>query len=170
MIESSSSGEHPHRMVAMGLILERSIQERRERISVKAEVSQTDLAHQPKRCSETTNALIPKVTPTLQPLSSSDLPPSSAKTEASKDPSTSSGPAKKSQTVLHEKSPTDTKVDSLLSELVCQVCRVKHPIKRLSLQVFCPVCPGWAFVKCDTCGESRVRNVDTCAKCYRRFK
>jgi len=39
MIRSSSSGLHSHRTAAMGLILERSIQERRERMLTKAKNS-----------------------------------------------------------------------------------------------------------------------------------
>jgi len=49
MIRSSSSGLHSHRAAAMELILERSIQERRERMLAKAKNSlRPDPTSQPK--------------------------------------------------------------------------------------------------------------------------
>ena len=64
IIESSSSGGHPHRTAAMELVIERSIQGRRERMLAKAKSApQPAPAPQPKNDSETPRVSIPKVTP-----------------------------------------------------------------------------------------------------------
>ena len=70
IIESSSSGEHLHRTVAIELVLERSIQERHEKELAKVKrVSQPDRAPQPKiRSTEPATTPIPKVnSPVPQP-------------------------------------------------------------------------------------------------------
>jgi hypothetical protein len=49
IIESSSTGEHPHRTAAMELVIERSVRDRRERMAMKAKnTSRPDLTPQPK--------------------------------------------------------------------------------------------------------------------------
>src|ERR1700679_4081303 len=61
IIESSSSGKHPHHSVVMGLILERSIQDRHERISKKEKnPSQPNSITQPENGVGTSTAPIPQ--------------------------------------------------------------------------------------------------------------
>ena len=61
IIESSSTGEHPHHSVAMGLIFEKSIQEHRERMLLKAKnASQPAPTPESKTSTETLTAPIPQ--------------------------------------------------------------------------------------------------------------
>jgi len=65
-IRSSSSGKNPHHTAVMGLIFERSIQERRKRLSTKAKGAlPRDPMPQPNRSSEVLDVSIPHVQPSV---------------------------------------------------------------------------------------------------------
>lgn len=180
MIESSSSGEHPHRTAAVELILERSIQERRERMSAKVESDlQPDLVPEPKR---TTTTPIPEAKPPapapqlpFQPSSSSVPTLTSAKNETSPNSSSSSKPARKAKATGREGPPAHTKVHpgppDVVVELVCGGCRINHSRSKLCIGLFCPSCPtGWDIMKCVRCGTIRTEKGETCTNCHGKFK
>ena len=185
IIESSSTGEHPHRAAAMELILERSIQERLERKLTKVKNSeQPNPAPQPEGSSETPITPIQKVKP-LAPPPASQPPPrqSSGFRLASllegfgepQDLSTSSKPAGKFKAVRLEEPPADIKANPLSSdvvvELVCGGCRVKRPISRLWSKTHCPSCPTFSdIMRCARCETIRTENVKACTSCHGEFK
>ena len=171
IIKSSSSGGHPHRTAAMELVIERSIQGRRERMLAKAksapqpapalqpkndsETPRVSIpkvippapAPRPKRSSETTASPIPKVeppAPTPQPLPGF-FDPVYSKTEAPPDSSSSPKPPRRTKAARHVELPGDTKVNpppsEVIVELVCEGCRVIYPRKSLWSHLYCHSCP-----------------------------
>ena len=145
IIERSSSGEHPHHAVAMGLVLEKSIQERRERISKIKNASQ--LNSQAERNTEAPTIAIQQAqhlasVPALQPLSQSsssfNLASASARTKALPD---------STHTV----------------KLKCIRCDATTlPSGRW---FHGPGCPGGAL-KCAACGTEKIRGTYTCTNCH----
>jgi len=137
IIRSTSSGTNSYRAAAMELIIERSIQERRERKFTKAENSvRPDPTPQPKI--EVLNTPAPQVRSPAPATASQPPPPpddattspasASAKHEASRSSSPPSKPAEKTNKVTgREETPTDTKSNASRSEEVTQlVCRTCH--------------------------------------------
>jgi hypothetical protein len=188
MIRSSSSGLNSHRTAAMELILERSIQERRERMFAKAKNNlRPDPTPQPKRTSEVPNISIPKCNPLPLPLflqppsqlpndttgTATSLVSASAKYEASQDSSALSKPHKKIKKVARrEELPADAKTNPSPSvdfvELECQGCHLKQLRSHLRSGVFCNPC-SWprSRMKCVGCGTIRISDVDACTSCHK---
>jgi hypothetical protein len=192
IIRSTSSGENSHRAAAMELVFERSIRERRERVSTKAKDSlQPDPTLQLDR-SKPLKTPIPPVKPPVPALasppplqSSSDAStnvlakPASPSTthEVSPDsPSIFSKPAKKAKKAAREEPPADAKVNSSASgdivRLACS-CRGADKLRRHArTSVRCNYCPGSLVgMKCISCGTVKVRDGNSaCSDCRRKFE
>jgi len=179
----------------MELMIEGSIQERRERMPEKAKNSlQPDPTPQAKRTSEAPNIPIPEVqlpasapAPAPQPPSQS-LPndatgivtgpaSASAKHNASSDSPALSKRTKGIKVARSEKPPADVKTNSSPSEdsveLECEGCHCKRSRSGLWGGATC----GWCLfagsdpkMKCVGCGTILVRGVDACTGCHRKFK
>jgi hypothetical protein len=192
IIRSSSSGLNSHRAVAIELILESSIEERRERMSTKAKDSlRRDSTPRPK--SEAPNIPVPQVQ--SQTPANASQPPSrslpndttgifinhasaSAIHEAAQDSSAPSEPAKKIKEVARREEPlandeTNPSPSEDLVELICRGCNVKLTRSCLLAGLYCIKCPyslRRSEMKCVGCGATRVDKVDACADCHRKFK
>jgi len=196
IIRCSSSSLSSHRTAVMELIIEGSIQARRERMFAKGENSlQSDPTPQHKRTSEVQNIFVPEVQPPTpapvpqpQPPSQS-LPNGTAGTVATPKPApfkyrapedlwAPPKPAKKSKkTVRREEPPADVKTNPSSSEnfvgLACQNCGVRQLRSRLWDGVYCNPCPLWfggTKMKCIGCNTIRVDDVGACTGCHRTFK
>ena len=179
IIESSCSGEHSHRTATMELVLERSIQGRCERMSVKG-ASPPDPTPQ-HQSSEAIASQLPPPTPVSvstpplpsQSTSSPVVAPASAKTEASQGPSTLSELERETKTVQRmEPATSNTNVSPLehTVELECIDCGAKVPQANTGGHIFCPRSSGWFHgFKCVGCGARRVRKADVCIGCQRKF-
>ena len=188
IIRSSSSGLNSYRAAAMVLIIERSIQERRERMFTKAKNNLwPDHTPQPERTYEELIISIPEVQPPPAPqLPSRSLPnvtaeiitsctSASVNHEASQEPPPPSKPAKQIKKVEpREGPPVDVKTNSSSSvdfmELACCKCGVKKPRSSLWSGVYCSLCPSSWGMKCVGCGTIRRENVDACIGCHGKFK
>ena len=191
IIRSSSSGLNSHHTAAIELILERSIQERRERTFTKAKSHprpgptpqpENEARNTPtRRVRFSTPAPAPAPQPSLESLPDSTTGffarvASSTKCEASQDSSALLKPAKKIKGVRrHKEPPVDVKPNSSPSEdfveLVCSGCSVKKPRGELLFGIYCgPCCWVGGKVKCVGCGTSRVGVVDACTGCLGQFK
>ena len=188
IIRGSSSGLDSHRTAAMELILETSIQDRRERMFTKVKSSlRPDPTPQPKI--EVPNTPAPQVqSPTpataLQPpvKSLSDdtsgnvtsLASASAEHEASRDSSAPSKPANKIKAAPREEPPADAKTNGSSSEgtvqLVCRGCHIKQLRNDLRSGVHCSLCFWPSQMKCVGCGTFRIRDVEACTNCRRKFE
>ena len=192
IIRSSSSGLNSYRTATMELLIERSIQERRERIFEKAKnSSRSDPAPQAKRTSVAPNISIPEAqplapAPALQPPSQSlpndttgtvtSLASASAEYEASQDSSRRLKSAKKIEGATRCEEPSaDVNTNPFPSEdcveLECEGCH----LKRLRSSLILGACAWCCFVndakmKCVGCGTIRAGGVDACAGCHRKFK
>ena len=191
IIRSSSSGEYSHRAAAMGLVFERSIQERRERDSSKVKDSlQPDPAPQLKG-NEPRKAPIPPaelsiptstlpLPPQPSPNASTDVParpvPSFATHEAPQNILTLSKPAEKANKGTRRKEPqADAKANPPPSEdttrLACPWCGAKQRRSDLRSGGGCGSCPGWfKTMSCVGCGGVRVGNTEACINCHRKFE
>jgi hypothetical protein len=192
IIRDCSSGLNSHRTAAIELILERSIEERRERIFAKAKNNnlRRDSIPRSKRTSEAPDTPTPQVqslapAPVPQPPSQS-LPDdatgvvtrpvsASVKYERSQDSLAPSKPAKMIKKVARcEEPPADVETNPSPSEdvveLVCPTCHVKRLQSQLPFGIWCPSCPQWSTMKCVGCGTIRVGDVDACTSCHRKFK
>jgi len=193
IIRSSSSGLNSHRTAVMELMIEGSIQERRERIFEKAKnSSRSDLTPQAKRTGVAPSISIPEArplapAPALQPPSQylpndttgtvTILALASAEYEASQDSSGHLKPAKKIEGVARcEEPPADVKTNPSPSEdcveLECGSCHLKIMRSRLWFGA-CSQCffaGEGAKVKCVGCGTIRAGSVDACTGCHRKFK
>ena len=183
IIESSSTGEHPHRAVVMELILERSIQRRCKGVLPKVKDNpQPDSISPSKGSSEVPNTPVQQVLPSspsaaqqLQPQSSSNFFLTSALTvnDPLPGPSTLSEPPRKTKEATHDQPPANTKANPSQEhtvELVCSRCGSKP---RLTWAVFrCTSCPGKTcdIMKCSCCGTTRVAGTHDCSNCYGKFK
>lgn len=182
IIGSSSSGEHPYRSAAMVLILERSIQERRERIAAIEKASQPA---QPTKSSEAPRIPIQQAQPTALAPKPPQQPPSNpvsarpaptpTKYEATPDPPTSSKLAKKVVATRKDGPPTNTTTkppppqDTV--KLVCVGCRVGYPRSGLWSGIYCPTCPKHSdFMGCIRCGTIRNEAGKACTKCHVKFE
>jgi len=189
IIRSSSSGLNSHRAAAIELILERSIQDRRERMLTKAK-SRPRPNPTPQPESEAPDAPTPRVqSPTSATASqppSRSLPndttgtatgptPAPANHKSSQDPPTLPKPAKEVKVAQHEEPSADAKTNPSppedTVELVCLRCHVKKLRSDLWAGVYCGSCPWpWSETKCVGCGTIRVSNVGACASCHGKFK
>ena len=193
IIRRSSSGLNSYRTTVMELMIEGSIQERRERMLEKAKKSLLpDPTPQAKRTSEAPNMSIPEVTSTAPApapqLQSQSLPndatgivtsPASASAEYNTppDPSALSRPArKKKRPVRCRKPPADVETNPPPSdsedfvELECESCHSKQLRSILLPSVVCRQLFCLGSLKCVACGTIRVDDVDTCTGCHRTFK
>ena len=188
IIRSSSSGLHSHRAAVMELILERSIQERRERMFTKAKnrprPGPTPQPESEARDTPTPQVRFPVPAPASQP--PSRPPPigllarialASTERKAPQDSSALSEPAKKIKEVgRHKEPPVDAKPNWSPSEdfveLICPVCDVKQLRGDLLLGVYCHLCCSTRETMwCVGCGTSRVkRAATTCSCCHKKFK
>ena len=173
IIESSSSGEHPHHAVAMGLILERSIQERRERMSKTTNASQPDsTSSQAERNTETPSVPIRQAQPVAsvpppQSLSQSsaslNLTSASAKTKASPDSLTPSGSGKVGPPGKPPAKTTTNPSRGHTVGLKCIYCAMGncslHSINR----------PG-GVLNCAGCGTELVGDARACTNCNGKSK
>jgi len=190
IIRRSSSGLNSHRTAAIELIIEGSIQERRERMFEKAKNSpRPDPPSQAKGTNITPNISIPEAQPLApapapQPPSQSlpndtagivtSLMSASAEYEASQDSPGLLKPAKKIQGVTRcEEPPADVKTNSSPSddsvELECESCHFKRSRSGPWSGAFCTRCLS-IRMKCVGCGTIFVRGVDACTGCHRKFK
>ena len=194
IIRSSSSGLNSHRTAAMELILERSIQERRERMSAKAKKSvQPDPTSQPKRTSEAPNVPIPEVKPPapapapVPQQQSRSLPrgttgtaislaSASTKYEASQDLSALTKSTREVEAARGKQPPADIKTNppppKEFLELACWRCKVKQPRSSLRYRIYCSLCPREARgteMWCVGCGTIRRNDDGYCTGCHGRF-
>ena len=195
IIRSSSSGLNSHRTAVMELMIEGSIQERRERMLEKAKNNpRSDPTPQAKRTSVAPNISIPEAqplaptsTPALQPPSQSlpndtagtatNLASASAEYEASQDSSSRLKPGKTEGVEQCEEPPVDVKANPSPSEdPVEQECGTCH-LKMLESRLFNGACPhcfpggnGAGLMKCIGCGTIRLYNLGACTGCHRTFK
>jgi len=196
IIRRSSSGLNSYRTAVMELIIEGSIQKRREGMPKKTNNSlRPDPTSQVKRTSEAPNMTIPEVpstapAPAPQP-SSQTLPndatgivtspaSASAKYNASPDPSALLGLGRKKKRVARcQKPPGDVNTNPSPSdpedfvELECEGCHSKHSRSILLQGVYCPrlfCMTGSDSIKCVGCGTIRVNDVGACTGCHRTFK
>ena len=146
IIENSSSGEHPHHAVAMGLILESSIQERRERMSKTTNASQPDSTPKAEGNTEIENV------PIRQALLFVAVPPKLTPSEPRKVKPLKklSPPAKTTPSPSREHTVKAT----------CVLCGFTgngwfHAIS----------CPD-GVLKCDSCGTKWAMGATACANCH----
>ena len=193
IIGTSSSGEHPHRTAAMGLLLESSIREHRHRMSEKVmDTSQSDPTSHPERSTETPTAptptalLVPTTpvqplvpVPASQPLSQSSsnsiLASASAKAEPPPDSSTLPESGKETNVGRLEEPSANNKTDPPGVHTVRPACSGCGALASL----FRPrshnsSCPYQARkvppIKCDGCGTGIVRGPKSCTNCHGEFK
>jgi len=196
IIRNSSSGLSSHRTAAIELILERSIQERRERM-LFANVKNSVWPNSTTQPGGTGGALgisipevqspVPTPAPQLPPQppangisgSFANLAVTMAEREASQGSSALSEPAGEINVARGEEQSADVKTDPPTSEdfveLVCRRCSVKQ--LRSSLHggsyVYCGLCPRRrkdATMLCVRCGTTGASNVGACTGCHGRFK
>ena len=180
IIESSSSGERPHHAAAMGLILERSIQERRQRTSEKAKnTPQPDSTSQPEKRTSTPTTPIPPVQPPapapapqpLSQLSSSSTPaPASTKTETSPSSSAPSEPGEETRAGRKKRYRPNTKTNSTLEHTVKMTCSWCNPQKSVVGWYHSILCLNSSLpLKCDGCGAANIGSAETCTGCHGWF-
>ena len=182
IIENSSSGEHPHCMVTMWLVLKRSIEARFKRMVEKA--SQQDPTFQPESSTKTPTPLISKSqvqplapVPVPQPLfqssSSSVLTSALAKVEASPEPPTLLCPEKEAK--IECKPSANTKTDPSREHTVKRACHGCGSIEPLTgYQSHNSTCIFKTCVdpllECTGCGARAVGRDDFCVNCKGRFE
>ena len=187
MIRSSSSGLHSHRAVAMELIMERSIQDRRGRVLAEAKNRlRPDPTPQPKSgAPDAPTSQVQSSTPAtaLQPPPRSllndttGIVTSLASASDSRGASqVSSAPSKSTKKVEgeHEEPPADVKMDpsppEVFVELKCRKCGVKQLRSSLYHGINCSLCPKKWRMRCVGCGTRRVDDIDACTGCHGKFK
>ena len=193
IIRSSSSGQSSYRTAAMELLFERSIQARRKRALTKVKGVRPDPTLQPTRTGEAPNMSTPQIQSPTPPtalqstsqllpnvntsISTSPTPAVTKRTVSQNSPTPSKTP-QKVEVTRHEGPPADAKIDASPSEdivrLVCRHCNIEKLRSHLRSGVFCDQCPtkGWSspVMKCVGCGISRIRDVDACTNCYKKFR
>jgi len=183
MIRSSSSGLNSHRAAAMELILERSIQDRRERVLAEAGKSlRSDPTPQPKsRTPDISTSRVQSSQLSSQSLpndttgTSTSLAWASVKHETSQDSSALSKPVKNVKVARREEPPAGIKTNSSPPEvsvkLACSACGVRQLRNCLRGLVGCGLCTEPYEMKCTGCGTPyRVHNGDACPSCHGKFK
>ena len=197
-IESSSSGDHPHRMATVGLIIAGSVQGRRKRMASKAKnnTARPDSTSPPRGDNETSRGPIqqvpppaPEPQPQYQPSGfvarylirgvtkqeAPPCPPAVAEPAKKAVAAQREEPAKKPVAVQREEPPIDGKVNQppseIFVELVCMNCGIKQRRKRLKAGIYCNSCPRSSSVmRCVGCGTDRAENVKTCTNCHKGFQ
>jgi len=195
IIRGSSSGGNSHRAAAIELVLERSIQERRQRTSNggrKGRMPQQRPTPQLEKSDEEPNISIPQVqsaspSPAPQPQSQSStmatMDPSSVvlsvsgKPEASLGLSTLSESARDVKAAQREEPSVDAKTNPPppledTVQLVCSRCDIEQSRSCLQHGVRCGSCPAFFYttIKCVGCGVPRAGNLVACTGCHRKFK
>jgi len=171
--------------------LERSIQERRKRMSAKMKsTSRSEPVPQPERCSGKPDISIPRVqvptpspvpqppirsSPMTAPDLSSGVPPPPGKPEVSLNWLAPPKPTRNVKTTRREKPPVDAETNPPPTEdivkLICRNCNVKQPRSHLRSGGYCGLCVGHAAaMRCTGCGCIRVDDIKACTNCHRRFK
>ena len=186
IIESSSTGEHPHRTAAMELVIERSVRDRRERMLAKSEnTSRPDPTPQPQGGNiqqAQPPAAVRVPAPQLSSQSSNNSranhldgrqEPTAIKSEVSSSSGTlpkttnSGGVAERLRAVVL----TDPPPPEVLVELVCMSCGVKQRRGSLESGVDCSRCPkSSSVIRCVCCGTIRTQHRGKCAHCHGRFR
>ena len=179
VIDSSSSGEYPHRWEAMTLVFERAIQERRERMSEEAKnVAQFSPTSQPEGSTEapivpTSSAqpLTPGPAPQPPPQSSSSPVPAlaSAKTKASPDSSTLPEPRKETKVGHLDVPPANTKTNPPPKETVKFACDC-GAVMSTSLTLHDFFCPKASSLKCTGCGARWAGGSVALHRCHGKLK
>ena len=177
IIENSSSGEHPHRTAAVGLILERSIEERRKRMLEKVQkASRQDPTSQPESSTGTPTALISEsqvqpLAPVPVPLSlsssSSTLAPASAQAEAPPEP--------EKEAMAECKPSANTETNLSREHTVKRACYGCGNIAPYTgHQSHNSLCLLGAYndppLMCTGCGTLTVRRANICVKCSGKFE
>ena len=193
IIRNSLSGLNSHRTATMELMIEGSIQERRERMFEKPKNSlRPDPIPQAKRTSEASNISIPEAQPLApapapQPPSQSlsddatgiAINPASAsvKYNTSPDSPALSKRAKRIKVARSEKPPADFKTNPSPSEdsveLECEGCHFKRSRSSLwggASCTWCLIAGNDPKMKCVGCGTIFVRGVNACTGCQCKFK
>jgi len=187
MIRSSSSGLHSHRAAAMELILERSIQDRRERIVAKAKNSlRPDPTPQPKggapdipnpQAQSSTSATASQPPPRSLLNDTTGIVTSAASASANHEaPQDSSALLKPTRKVEEEREgpPADVKANPSPSEGCVELVCTKCDVKQLQISLYggngCNFCFFPWPMNCTGCGTRRVSGVDACTSCHRKFK
>ena len=189
IIRGSSSGENSHRAAVMGLIFERSVQERRERMATRLRDSlRPGPMPEPKRSNEWLNNSIrpaepPAPAPAPQPVLRPPPQPQSTPREAAQNQKSVPRPEPThrmnlaemlSQEGVHRKSVPDVRTsDSKPTKdtfLRCPVRSCGASLGRYHLKdgLHCGVCGNRAML-CANCGVCRSTNVKNCSGCGLRF-
>ena len=181
IIESSCTGENSHRTAAMELVLERSIQERRKRLLVKAkDVSPPDPTT-PHQSSEVLRpqlqppapTTVPAPQPLSQPTSSPTVTSSSTNTEARQEPLSLSEPRRGSTGTRGNEPATGSVRNSSVPhtvELECMDCGAKiPPFALLSHRILSHPSMLTSGFKCVGCGTKRVGPAAFCINCKGMF-
>lgn len=175
IIESSSSGDHPHHPVAIGLILERSIQGRHKRALEKVKnTPQSTYSSQPEKGTKTPIAPVPPgkpIAPSPQSSSSSVLTTASTKTEAPPNPPTLSMSGIENEVDYPKEYPTDTKTIPPCEHTVKLACGGCGAI--MLRPDSCPrrLCKIFGHPpKCASCGIEWATNAVVCTHCRGTLK
>ena len=170
IIESSASGEHPHRAAVMELILERSVQRcRKGTLSEVKDIPQPDSTRsQPKKISGAPNILTQPMQPPvpaqqLQSMPSSNSTIASAPMMINTPPSSSthSQPPVKVKGTKRDEPPANTKANQSSGhkmELACGRCGGEP------LGFKCGTCSNY-IMQCSGCRSFRVTGINGCANC-----
>ena len=175
VIDSSSSGEHPHRWETMALVFERSIQERRERMLGEVNnVAQFGSTSQPKRSTEApavptspVKPLTPVLTPQPPPQSSPIpvLAPASAGTEVSPDSSTLPEPRKELKVGHLDVPPANTKTNQPPKKTIGFACDCGAIVSK-SPGLHGILCTKVSSLKCTGCGARWAGGSLACHSCH----
>ena len=169
IIESSSSGERPHHKVAIGLVLERSIKERRERMSKIKNTSQPDSTSQVERNADNPAAPISQAQCPASVSAPQRLSQSSSGSDIGPASVTSSTPSEPGKGELSEKPPATTTTNPSREHIVELTCAECGATGRCSGSwPHGPGCRGSAF-KCAGCGTQWIRGANTCTNCHGKF-
>lgn len=171
IIETSSTGKHPHRTEAMGWILKSSIQERCQRKKVK-NASRSDPASQPEGSTET-----PVPAPQLlsRLTSNSVIASASTKIETLPGSPTLSEHVNGTNVGRFEEPPAKTKTDALGKHtvtLACSRCNARAlPSRPWSHSPFCFYGTRKPpSLKCTGCETDVVWDSESCTKCHGKFE
>ena len=166
IIESSASGEHPHYSVAMGLVIEKSIQEHRRRVSRKAKKdSKLTSKPEPKTSTEAPTAPIPQA----KPLTPDPAPQSVSQSSSS---SALSEPGEETKAGCLEEPPTYPQPDPHCYhnvDLPCSSCNSIASLSGKRLQ-YCIRRPDDILFRCTSCRTGLVRGTYACNKCRGGFE
>ena len=183
IIESSSTGEHPHRTAAMELVIERSVRDRRERMVAKSEnTSRPDPTPQPQggniqQVQPPAAVRVPAPQLSSQSSNNNHLDGRQEPTPIKSEVPSSSGTLPKTTNSggvaerLRAAVLTDPPPPEVLVELVCMSCGVKQRRGILESGIDCSRCPkSSSVVRCVCCGTIRSKNRRKCTHCHGKFR